>query len=345
MKHRLGVVSAFAFLLFSASGLWGIDVYLARILIIDETGDPSSGSEKPYEDLLQAISEALTADAVAIKGVEDSPESSPLSFLDAARFCQRNDYPYLLYGFIKKSEYSYSAEVKLLERGKNELSAVFFAGDDRDHYQRLLADVAGKIKAFFYTDAGMEKASLPEVEKGLMNLQASLGYWAPLGTAWSGMLSGLASASFGVRFIPVRPLFGTGPRTGYVALGADLEYAIGMNDPSYESYIFNALKARIPVEAILDMGGGHSFGFGIGLLFQFDLLFQTRNYADPYLGITAGVGASFNASYRFRLSDFLALGLSTVLDITGYDPALVVFSPRIFVDFEMWNLAKEKGDE
>jgi hypothetical protein len=346
MKHRLGVVSALAFLLFSARGLWGIDVYLARIPIIDETGNPSPGAEKPYEDLLQAISAALTGDAVKINGVEDSPASSPLSFLDAARLCQNNEYPYLLYGYLKKSEYSYSAEVKLLERGKNELSAVFFAGDDRDHYERLLADIAAKIKSFFYADAGLavtekEKAA----EKGLLNLQASLGYWAPLANEWSGMLSGLASAACGVRFIPVRPLFGSGSRSGYVALGSDLEYAIGMNDPSYESYVFNTLKVRLPVEAILDMGGGHSFGFGIGLLFQFDLLFQTRNYTDPYMGITAGVGASFSASYRFRLSDFLALGLSTLLDITGYDPALVVFSPRIFLDFALWNLAKEKGDE
>jgi hypothetical protein len=91
MKHRLGVVSALAFLLFSARGLWGIDVHLARILIIDETGNPSPGAEKPYEDLLQAISAALTGDAVTIKGVEDSPGSSPLSFLEAARFCRSND--------------------------------------------------------------------------------------------------------------------------------------------------------------------------------------------------------------------------------------------------------------
>jgi len=33
------------------------------------------------------------------------------------------------------------------------------------------------------------------------------------------------------------------------------------------------------------------------------------------------------------------------VDITGYDPALVVFSPRIAIDFAPWNVAKEKRDE
>ncbi len=345
MNRRLRVPLAIGFLFFLTRGLWGMDVYLARIPMIDESGDRTTASEKPYEDILQALAAAMTSEAVTVKGVEDSPEGSPLSFLDAARLCQSRDYPYLVYGFIKKSEYSYSAEMKLLERGKNEPSAVFFSGDDRGNYERLVADIAAKITNFFYKETGLDGTKKDsEGERGLLSLQASLGYWAPLGNEWSLMLSGLSAATCGVRFIPIRPLFVAGQRSIYIALGADLEYAIGMNNPSYEGYIFNVLKVRTPVEAVLETGGGHSFGLGIGLLFQFDVLSQTRAYADPYLGAAAGVGATFDALYRFRLTDSLTLGFSVVLDITGYSPALVVFAPRVFADFALMSAAKENGD-
>ncbi len=322
---------------------WGLDVVLARLALLDETGNQAAAPELPHVALFDALSAAVTGDALAVRMAEDSPDAAPQSFLDAAKLCQSRDYPYLLYGYVKKTEFSYSAEVKLLEKEHKELAAVFFAGDDRDHYQRMMADLASKIMGFFYKEAGL-KDSGPDtgIERNVLIVPAYAGFWAPLGPDWSGMLAGIASAGGGVRFIPARPLFGSGQRTGYVALGADVEYAIGMNNPGYEGFVVHTLKARTPVEMTLNMAAGHSIGMGLGLLFKVDILSQARNYAEPYLGVTAGMGCSLSASYRYEVDEGFALGFSNVLDLTGYAPALIEYSGRIFVDFTFRNAFEGK---
>ena len=58
-------------------------------------------------------------------------------------------YGYLLYGFVKHSEFSVTAEVKLLDAEKAAVAASFFNSDDSSHYPRLMKDLAVRIEEYF----------------------------------------------------------------------------------------------------------------------------------------------------------------------------------------------------
>jgi hypothetical protein len=334
LSMKLRVVYAF-FLLLTICRLPAIELYLAPLAVQDETGKSVEGQEKPEADLLQAFQKIAVGEAVSIRSAPIGSEELPRSFLDAARLSEWGGYQYLLYGYVKKGEYSYSAEVKLLERERKEVVSVFFAGDDRAHYQRLMDDLAGKILDYFYREVGVQAPEKgPEPERNLLSFPLSLGYWTPAVRDWGRVVAGLGALNAGVRFIPVRN------GNLYFSLGADLEYALGMNEQSYESFFLHTAKLRLPIEGVFELGRGQSFGLWLGPLLQIDVLAQTRHYEAPFTGVTAVMGLSFGFLYRCVLTDTLALGFANVFDVAMYTIALVEYSPRVFVEFSLGS----KGD-
>ncbi len=328
MKKRICAV--FLLLMLAASGLSAVEVFLAPLPLQDEMGNVLGDQEKPEADLLEAMKQAITGDELAVKPADMEGAQPPRSFLDAARLTENGGYAYLLYGYVKKTEYSYQAEVKLLERERKEVVSVFFAGDDRAHYERLMADLAGKITSYFYTEVGVKPAEKgPEPERNLLSIPASLGWWTPAQMDWGRSLVGLAAVHGGIRLIPVKA------SRLYLAIGADLEYQIGKNQTAYENFVLHTLKVRLPIQGLFEMGKGQTFGLWLGPLFQMDLLAQAAHYADPYVGLTAVMGLSFGILYRSQITDTLAVGLDNVFDVAVYTPALLTYSPRVFVEFAL----------
>ena len=90
---------------------------------------------------------------------------------------EAQDCHYLLYGYVKKSDYAYYAELKLLSRDNKELSATFVSGDDAEHYERLVGDSATKVFNYFRDELGLaSKASTNST--GELLLIPAAGYWS-----------------------------------------------------------------------------------------------------------------------------------------------------------------------
>lgn len=308
-------------------------VYLAPIAYHDESGAESEGSRRPSEDLFRRFVKAELNQSVVFRKVDGAGQSPPESFLDAARLCESQGYSYLLYGFVKRTSYSYYAEVKLLSRERKDIASAFIDSDDDQHYERFVDDLCGKIIAYFRDDLGMGPPRPQDrPARNILTLPVNLGYWTPMG-GWNASMSGLVCADVGIRFVPMMPLFHIWNTPGFLALGLDAEYGLGMNQPGLEPFFLHAVRLRLPVEAFLDLGNSSRLGLGLGPLLEIDTMLQSRLYSSTLTATTVTPGVSFSIRYQYALSRSLSLGLANILDVAFYSQPLVMFSPRLSFDF------------
>ena len=307
-----------------------LELYLAPMVYQDqEAGEAAHETPDLSADLIARLDAKALGDSVALRKLPGQPEP-PQSFLDAARLCETDGCPYLLYGYLKHTSYSFYAELKLMAEENKQIVAVFVGGDDGSHYQRLVDDLSAKLEAYIRGDLGIG-APLPRQlsARNLLVLPTSLGYWTAVGGAWNKALAGLAAASVGLRYVPERPLFTLYRRPCSLAAGLDLEYQLGMNREGMEPFMLHEARLRIPAEAWAELGRGHELGIGLGPLFEFDILNQSHEYGSTGTTTSVGTGLSVELLYRYALSDRLYLGFSAITDILFYDRPLVTLSPRL----------------
>ena len=116
-----------------------------------------------------------------------------------------------------------------------------------------------------------------------------------MGGNWSQATAGLVTADASVRFIPARPLFQLWTRPCFLALGADLEYALGTSQPGVESFFLHVAKVRLPVEAYMELVGGHRVGLGLGPLLEIDTMAKAKQYSPAVVETTVVAGKSRSA--------------------------------------------------
>jgi hypothetical protein len=308
-----------------------LEVRVARLAVVDETEGPAADAGRPGTDLLRELRSEAAAGSLSFREAEAA--ETPASLLEAAAICERHGYSCLLYGYVKRTEASLSAELKLLDHDSGRLAAVFFGGDDPAHYDRLMRDMAAKVRGYFLSEMGLPAAGPVEPRRNRVELTGWLGYWTPTGGDWDRVMAGIAAVGFGARLIPSDRLFTLGSRGGWLALGLEGEYGLGMNEPAYESFFLHVVKLRLALEAVLDLPAGHAAGLGLGFLAELDSAAQDRKYASLFTGTTLAPGLCLSVLYRYQVSRRLALGVTALLEVAAYSPALVTFSPRLFVAF------------
>jgi len=329
MRTRAAVLAALIVGL-SASSVAALDIYLAPIVYQDEGKAEAAGGSAPAGDLAKRLGPDRLGDRVSVRLLPAASTAAPQTFIDAARLCESQSCPYMLYGYVKKTSYSYYAEIKLIAHEDKQVVTVFIAADDGDHYERLIDDLSAKIVQYIRGDLGIGPPLPRELPaRNLLVLPSSLGYWTPMGGEWSSALAGLVSASSGIRLIPQRPLYSLFSRSCYLAVGVDLEYQLGMNQPGLESFFLHMARLRIPAESFMDLGNGHEIGLGLGPLFEVDVMNQAHEYGQAETKATVVPGFSVEALYRYALSEGLSLGMTNIVDVALYSRALFTYSPRL----------------
>jgi hypothetical protein len=308
-----------------------LPVRIAPLALVDAAAEDRSGARRPERDLARMLDASPLDGSVEFSLADDGVEA-PLSFLDAARLCERGGYPYLLYGFLRKRGSVYSSELKLLARDGKRIEASFFATDDEAHYDRLISDLSSKVADYFVEDLGVvPSGSRAEPARNVFELPIYAGCWTPVG-AWSEALMGVFRVDLGLRFFPRKPLAGVKSHPFYVGIGLDAEYALGKSQPELEPALLHRIQARLPVELLFGFPEG-SFGLMLGGLVEYDLLRQERRYADPYEETTSAGGFMASLMYRRAVSDRVSVGIELEFDAIYYSTPLCSVSPRISIDY------------
>lgn len=307
-------------------------VRVAPIAVIDGGLKEFPKPLKPELDLLKRLEATPLGGSVEFS-LADKANGAPVSFLDAARLCELGDYPCLIYGYLRKQDSIYASELKVLSREGKRIEASFVGTDDEAHYDRLVADMAGKIADYFLTDLAMAAgARRREPAENLFELPLAAGYWIPAGE-WSEGLMGLFSFDAGLRFVPRKPLGGFRAKPFYAGVGLWAEYALGKNKPGCETAYLHRIQARLPFEIFLGLEGGSAVGLAFGGIAEFDILRQRRKYGGTYSETTTAGGMLTAIFYRYPIGDRIALGLELEQDIVFYDEPLYTFAPRLRFEY------------
>lgn len=319
-----------------------LSVRIAPFVIVDSALDGLPDSLHPERRLLEKMNETPLSGSVEFS-LTNGAAHPPVSFLDAARLCELREYPYLLYGYLKKQESTYSSELKLMAREGKHIAATFVATDDTAHYDRLIADLAKKVADYFLDDlAIVPDPSRDASAHDVFEIPCSLGYWTPVGD-WAAGEMGLCCVGFGFRFIPRNPLAALRSKPLYLGTGLRLEYSLGKNLPELETSYLHRIKVRIPIEAFLGLGGGSYIGAGLGGFVEFDVLAQDRKYGRTFVETTSAGGVSVSLMYQYALSDHIALGLDCSFDTAFYSRPLCAISPRLYFDYSFGKKDKEES--
>jgi hypothetical protein len=341
MKYGWILVFLFLFLPFAALAM---EVYLAPLAFEDDSDGQEAPAVSPEVDLLGALQQVGLGEAMLLRQSSSSP--TPRSLLEAMHLCEQEGYAFLLYGYLKRTAYAYSVELKLLDRERGQIAAQFFASDDSAHYERLVQDVAAKVKDYFRAELGLEQPRPVEVpRRNQVHFASWLGYWTPVGGEWDRVIAGVVSAGLAVRFVPADPLFTLFSRRGHLELGLDGEYGLGMNEPGYESFFLHAVRIRLPLEALLELPSGHAVGLGIGLLVEIDTAVQDRLYSSLFTDTTIIPGGGVSIIYRYAISERVSVGVTGLFEVAAYSPALFMFSPRVVVSYTAGPRQKGEGHE
>jgi hypothetical protein len=309
-----------------------LEVFVAPLAVVDDAGSQTLADSRPQADLWRELTREATGDALAF--VRADAEDAPASLLEASLLCERLGCPSLIYGYVKRTTVALSAELKLLDHERGRLAAVFFGGDDPAHYDRLMRDMAAKVREYFSVEAGLlpSRPAAPP-RRNLWEFSGWLGYWTPMGGEWDRVVAGIVTVGLAARLIPAYPLFTLWSRSAYLSFGLEGEYGLGMSEPGYESSFLHVAKLRFVLETVLERPAGHAVGLAAGVFAELDTAVQDRKYASLFSDSTVAPGLCLAFLYRYRLSSRLTLGAAGLVEVAAYSPTLVVFSPRLFVSF------------
>ena len=325
-----GLLSLFLF--FLTSSLFSIEIFLAPVYRFELTNETGTFHKKnPTRDLYNLIQQRDDSGALQITRLLEKRVGVPQTLLDVTELCEYHGIQFLLYGYIKKTNHSYDAEIKLYDHEKHEIRYVFYAKDNLENYERMLKDLRGKIIEYFYTDLGLSPTEEDkEAEEGYIGLNFGLGYWTPIGS-WSSFLSGIVTTDLGAHLVPVNPLFEWQKYSFFLRYGLIVSYALGMNKPDYESFYLHLFRIKVPVDLCAQWYDRHLIYFSLAPQLQFDLLIQDRLYDGPFTGKTSVMGLSLAIGYEYRFENSkFALGLSNTFDFAFYSNAQIIYRPFVY---------------
>jgi hypothetical protein len=317
------------------STISAFDVHIAPISYIDE--QESSVASAPYlrEELLFELHAYETGLALRFLAVSTPSINAPQSLLDAVKICRAEKLDYLIYGYVAKKDYTITAELKLFEYETRRVIQIFYAVDDREHYGRMVKDMAYKIMAYLNEAMHLEVLE-PEVTYTSISFPVSLGYWSPINKNWTDILLGVFVLAGGVQLTPNDHLFTAGGFPFFVSLHFDLVYRFGIGNPNAYTAYNNGISFISPIRLNMRINGQQQVYLGIGLLYRLDILGIMPRYRDD-LETTAfsALGLMGSAGYRFQVTDRISLFFDNQFEAVFYDFSIIDYSFCMGVDI-LW---------
>jgi hypothetical protein len=317
-------------LLIASKNLCCVEICIAPIVQF-EAGSDLEAETNISKDLYRLIKISDESGALKIVLLNKKEVGIPKSILDASEICEFQSIKFLIYGYLKKTENYYDAELKIYDHQRHEIREVFYAKDTLTNYKDLLDLLSGKLVDYFYNTLGFAPPEeKKEKETGYMSLDFGVGYWTPFGV-WLDSLAGLISTDLSVKLTPVNPLFKLYFCSFFLRYGLNLSYCLGMNRPGYESYFLHTIKLRTPIDICAEWKQHNIAFFSIAPMFQIDLLVQDRLYDEIYKEQSAvmGISIAFGYEYLFENNKFV-LGLINRIDAAFYSDLFVSVHPTIY---------------
>ena len=312
-----------------ATHLSALEIYIAPITYIDTKEETVISRMEISKEMRTETEKILYGKKIFLKEIRNEELNAPVSIIDAIKVSRDERADYLLYGFIEKKEYIYSAEIRFLDFGKRAISKIFYSTDDIENYERLIKDLSCKIVSYLDTifDFGLREE---KSGKFILSIPLSFGYWSYLSSDWRNTITGTGSISTGLNLITNdRRIYSLNHRS-YLSWNLNIEYRYGIGKDDVELKDMHILTLSFPIRVhveSLSKEGGIFFGFGF--LYDFNLANIEETYIGDKQTLYTHMGALGSFGYQGRISKRMRIAFDNIVDIGFQSRPMISYSPRI----------------
>lgn len=309
------------------------EIYVAPFLFVDG-GSEDYVLDKGYQDIfIKKLNEKKELLQIEIKKTDEKKEIR--SSYDALRLCKMERIAYLIYGWIKKTEYVYECEIRVFDGEGRKNIYTIYNKDGIEDKEKFIADTSKKIieklRALFY---------VPEKEDTfttLINVHTGIGCWLFSNKAWSNHITGIIKLSNGFEVIPVN-LVGYAKKAKLCfSVGVNLDYLFGVNKKNSLQAYLNTINVNLFTNAYFTVEDAHSVYLSFGVLYALDIIHYKDMYDKAKINVFSGIGMNVGIGYRYMFTEKIGLILSVKEELIFHSKVMTKFSGELGFNFLVYS--------
>ena len=334
-NHRVFfAVSILFFMLWKA----GADtVYIAPIVCYTADNRKEEQLENPNEIIEKALNRYLFGGLIKFEALSENDYGNVASVTDAARICTVSENRYVIYGYIRLNDVSWTGELRLYDHTENKVVQNFFAADDIEHYDRFLSVFVDRIVAYFNVFLGFEKddRTLKSLRPFEIRLPFGLSYWSPIEGDWNERLLGIVGCDIGVEFFPRMKKFLWRDMSVEFSFAVTVGYKLGIGNPSAYKGGYHAFSISSPLMCYLCIHDPHSIYIGFGPMYELDILAVDKKYEKTATYVQNQFGAIMYMGYRYQITEEWSLFTNIEFDAHFTRDSFTVIKPNFGASYRL----------
>lgn len=328
MKNKLIL---FVFLLLCINKVFSESIKIAPLVIYDQEGGILKIKEKAENDIAERLKKYWFSGMLSFETFSHDKNETVISALSAEHTCKILGSKYLLYGYIKKMQNSWEAEIKFYNSTTQRIEKAFFSSDDISHYDRLLNDIAGKIASFFIEYLAIEDTnySLKKNRPFEIAFPFSFNYWSPLNAQWCSAINGIFGFDCALDIFPSMKSIVSRNKTIDFCARFNLGYKMGIGNLNKYKAFYHGISFATPIIMNLCYTNNHKLTIGFGPLYEIDFVSFQKKYDLEYVFIQNQFGLEFLLGYEYSISKKWKLYSEVEFDFYFTRNSFAVIKPKL----------------
>lgn len=332
----------FISLLLSSSLFFASEILVAPLAVYDSAGDRITSLNNPSKEIFTELEKHWFEGLLKFSFLSEAKYGEPLSVLDANKICSVEGKDYILYGFIKKYDSSFYADVKLYCLEEKKVVNEFFSSDDINHFERMMKILCGNILDGIEDLTGFNQDELIKENYHDLELRipSSLYYWSPIDGKWNKRILGLVGVNTGVELFPPLPnLVIYGMKLDFSAR-FNLSWSIAANQMDTFPLVLNNISVSFPLIAYLHFNDTHCVYHGAGFGYELELMSIRPKYENTRFSYQNVFYAELVVGYELKLNETVNLFSEIEFDIQFAKGGFVSIKPAIGASFNIYRGCK-----
>lgn len=314
--------------------LEGEQVYIAPLLSVDEGEESYETDTKLQDDICESIEEQKEFLGVEIIKTGKKIKQVRSSY-DALKLCREEKIKYLIYGWIKKSEYTYEGELRIFDgEGRKNIFTVY-EKDGVDNYEKFIKNISKKVLESLHEIFYIPKQE--EAEKySKINVGPDIWYWTFMNKSWVKYMSGTIGIGGSFEIIPDDSVFFIKTYPVYFSVGLSLDYRLAVNRKEAVKSYLNNINAVGYTNMYINFYDIHRVYGKAGVLYALDILQYQDKYSDGKVSTSGAVGLIIGFGYKYSVSEKIKIIFANEAEFVFYKKVMSKYLGKVGVEFEVF---------
>ena len=314
--------------------LEGEQVYIAPLLSVDEGEESYEADTKLQDDIHESLEEEKEFLGVEIIKTGKKIKQVRSSY-DALKLCREEKIKYLIYGWIKKSEYTYEGELRIFDgEGRKNIFTVY-EKDGVDNYEKFIKNISKKVLESLHEIFYIPKQE--EVEKySRINVGPDIWYWTFMNKSWVKYMSGTIGIGGSFEIIPDDCVFFIKTYPVYFSAGLSLDYRLAVNRKEAVKSYLNNINAVGYTNMYINFYDIHRVYGKAGVLYALDILQYQDKYSDGKVNTSGAVGLIIGFGYKYSVSEKIKIIFANEAEFVFYKKVMSKYLGKVGVEFEVF---------